>query len=115
MSSSICVYGTVFNNVNTVEASIKSVWKPNYTIIITDNYSTDGTWEKLQEMKKEYNIVLYRLKSTRGKGRDYSLKHCQNNSLAAYIDLDCVYKKIFTKYSTYKSLKYSYTDPNCHI
>ena len=43
---SICVYGTVFNNVNTVEESIRSIWRPDYNIVITDNYSTDGIWEK---------------------------------------------------------------------
>ncbi|WP_162568924.1 glycosyltransferase [Acidianus sulfidivorans] len=92
-----CVYGTVYNNVNTVEDSIKSVWDPEYTIVITDNYSTDGTWEKLQELKKEYNLVLLRLKSTRGKGRDYALRHCPDNSITAYFDLDAKYNENFHK------------------
>jgi len=57
----ICLYATVFNNFNTIDESIKSVWRPGATIVITDNYSTDGTWEKLQELKKEYNLLLYRV------------------------------------------------------
>lgn len=97
MTQEKCVYATVFNNVSTLEDSIKSVWRPNYTIVITDNYSWDGTWEKLQELRKEYNLILYRLKSTRGKGRDYSLKHCPDNSLTAYFDLDCLYNENFHK------------------
>ncbi len=36
---------------NRVEESIKSVFKPNYNIVIVDSYSNDGTWEKLQELK----------------------------------------------------------------
>ncbi len=91
----ICLYGTVFNNFNRIEESIKSVFKPNYNIVIVDSYSNDGTWEKLQELKKEYNLTLYRLKSTRGKGRDYALRHCPENSLTANFDLDTVYNENF--------------------
>lgn len=94
---SICVYGTVFNNVNTVEESIRSIWRPDYNIVITDNYSTDGTWEKLQELKKEYNLTLLRLKSTRGKGRQYALYNCPEGSITAYFDLDNYYNENFHK------------------
>jgi len=94
---SICVYGTVFNNVNTVEESIRSIWRPDYNIVITDNYSTDGTWEKLQELKKEYNLTLLRLKSTRGKGRQYALYNCPEDSITAYFDLDNYYNENFHK------------------
>ena len=97
MSDGICLYANVFNNVNTLEEAIKSVWRPNYTIVITDNYSFDGTWEKLQELRKDYNLLLYRLKSSRGKGRDYSLRHCPDNSKTAYFDLDMRYNENFHK------------------
>jgi len=93
----ICLYATVFNNFNTIEESIKSVWRPDATIVITDNYSTDGTWEKLQKLKKEYNLLLYRLRSSRGKGRAYSLRHCPDNSITAYFDLDLKYNEAFHK------------------
>ncbi len=92
---SICIYGTVFNNYNRVEESIKSIFRSNYNIVIVDSYSKDGTWEKLQELKKEYNLSLYRLKSTRGKGREYALRQCPENSLTAYFDLDTVYNENF--------------------
>jgi glycosyltransferase involved in cell wall biosynthesis len=45
-------YGTVYNNVNTVEKRIESIWRPEYEIVIVDNYSSDGTWEKLIELRK---------------------------------------------------------------
>lgn len=95
MTTDICVYGTVFNSFRTLEQSIKSIFDPSYTIVITDNYSTDGTWEKLQELKKEYNLVLLRLRSSRGKGRDYSLRHCPENSITTYFDLDNIAYKSF--------------------
>ncbi|ARM76130.1 glycosyltransferase [Acidianus manzaensis] len=93
----ICIYGTVYNNVNTVEESIKSVFDPSYDIVIVDNYSKDGTWEKLQELKKDYNLTLLRLKSSRGKGRAYALEHCPENSITAYFDLDTYYNENFHK------------------
>ena len=93
----VCIYGTVFNNANTVEDSIKSIFDPSYDIVIVDNYSTDGTWEKLQELKKEYNLTLLRLKSTRGKGRAYALEHRPDKSITAYFDLDTYYNENFHK------------------
>ncbi|MBW9141966.1 MAG: glycosyltransferase, partial [Candidatus Aramenus sp.] len=72
-----CLYGTVYNNVDAVRESVKSFFSPIYdAIIIVDSFSTDGTYEALEEMRKEYNLTVLRLKSTRGKGRDYALKHC---------------------------------------
>ncbi|MUN28522.1 glycosyltransferase [Sulfuracidifex metallicus] len=95
--ASICVYGTVFNIVNTFEDSVKFVWSPDYDIVIVDNYSKDGTWEKLQELKKEYNLKLLRLKSSRGKGRAYALEQCPENSITAYFDLDVMYNQNYHK------------------
>ncbi|MCH4816420.1 MAG: glycosyltransferase family 2 protein [Saccharolobus sp.] len=92
-----CIYATVFNNALTLEESIKSVWRSDATIVITDNFSTDGTWERLQELRKDYNLMLYRLRSTRGKGRDYSLKYCPENSMTTYFDLDMKYNESFHK------------------
>lgn len=80
-----------------IEKSIRSVFRSSYDIVIVDSYSTDGTWEKLQELKKEYNLTLYRLKSTRGKGRDYALRRCPENSMTAYFDLDTIYNENFHK------------------
>ena len=99
----ICVYGTVFKNVDTVEVSVKSVWRPDYNIVIVDNYSTDGTWEKLQELRKEYNLTLLRFKSSRGRGRAYALEHCPENSITTYFDLDVEYNENFHKVLDYAS------------
>lgn len=91
------VYGTTFNNVDTVEESIASVFAPDVGISIVDAYSTDGTYEKLLELKKEYNLVLARAKCSRGRGRDIALRMCPSGSFAAYIDFDAVYNQNFRK------------------
>ncbi|MGC9122437.1 MAG: glycosyltransferase family A protein, partial [Thermogladius sp.] len=93
----VCVYGTVFNNARYVEESIKSVYRPNYTIVVVDSYSTDGTWEKLLELKRDFNLKLYRYKSSRGLGRQIALRKCPEGSITAYFDLDTVYDKSFHK------------------
>lgn len=90
-----CIYGTVYNNSSTLEESIKSFWRPDSTIVITDNFSTDGTWEKLKEISKEFNLLLFQHKSNRGQGRNYSLKHCPDGSLTTYVDLDTRYNQAF--------------------
>ncbi len=93
-----CLYGTVYNNVDAVRESVKSFFSPIYdAIIIVDSFSTDGTYEALEEMRKEYNLTVLRLKSTRGKGRDYALKHCPDNSVTAHVDLDAIYNKNLEK------------------
>jgi len=93
----ICVYGTVYNNASTVEESIKSVWKPEYEIVVVDNYSTDGTWEKLLGLRKEYNLRAYRYRCSRGLGRNIALHMCSENSITAYFDLDTRYNYAYHK------------------
>ena len=97
----ICIYGTVYNNAHSVEKSVKSVWRPEYDIIIVDNYSTDGTWEKLLELRKEFNIKLYRYRCSRGLGRHIALYKCPENSVTAWFDLDTVYNIAFHKVIEY--------------
>ncbi len=87
-----CLYGTVLNSSRYVVESVKSFFSPIYEkIVIVDSFSTDGTYEALRGMEKEYNLTVLRLKSTRGMGRDYALKHCPDGSLTAYVDLDVIY------------------------
>jgi hypothetical protein len=79
------VYGTVLNNYYTVEQSLKTIWGSCYEIVSVDSFSTYGTYAKLLEFKKEYNIKLFRLRSTRGDGRQGALLHCPLNSVEALI------------------------------
>ena len=91
------IYGTVYNSISTLEKVLNSVYKPEYDITIVDSYSSDGTYEKLCELKKEYNLRIFRLKSSRGYGRAYALRHCPEKSRTAYIDLDVLYNDNFHK------------------
>lgn len=91
------VYGTVYNSVATVEVAIASVFRPEYETVIVDGGSTDGTYEKLLSIRKDYNLQVLRRKCSRGIGRDYALKHCADGSRTAYIDLDASYNINFHK------------------
>jgi len=94
----ICIYGTVYNSVNTVLNTIESVFDPEFSaIVVVDSYSTDGTYEKLKQIEKEFNLTILRFKSSRGSGRGIALKHCPDNSITAYIDLDVTYTPAFRK------------------
>ncbi|WP_080514063.1 glycosyltransferase [Saccharolobus islandicus] len=49
----VCIYGTVYNSVNTILNTIESVFESEFSaIVIVDSYSTDGTYEKLKQLKK---------------------------------------------------------------
>ncbi|MHB8396848.1 MAG: glycosyltransferase [Thermoplasmataceae archaeon] len=89
------IYGTVYNNANGVRQCLESVYNPDYTICVVDNFSTDGTYEILKELRQEYNIQLYRTSCSRGAGRDYALRHCPDGSFTAYFDLDATYNQNF--------------------
>jgi len=62
----VSIYGTVYNNSYVIEDSILSLrnalpdFEESYELVIVDNYSTDGTWEKLLRLKCTVrNMVKY--------------------------------------------------------
>jgi hypothetical protein len=80
----LCLYGTVLNSADTVERSIRSVFRPDADIVITDGGSTDGTYERLLEISKGLQPEVYRaLGSSRGLGRQLALVRCPENSYTA--------------------------------
>jgi len=94
--SKLCLYGTVLNSVDTVERSIRSVFRPDADIVITDGGSRDGTYERLLEISKDYNLRVYRAPgSSRGLGRQIALARCPEGSYTAYFDLDDEYNEYF--------------------
>lgn len=107
----VCIYGTVYNNAPYVEYSVRSVWRPDAEIVVVDSFSTDGTWEKLVELKRDFNIKLYRYKCSRGLGRHIALLKCSENTITSYFDLDTVYNANFHKAidagEVYGSIKYN--------
>jgi len=88
----------VLNSADTVERSIRSVFRPDADIVITDGGSRDGTYERLLEISKDYNLRVYRAPgSSRGLGRQLALMRCPENSYTAYFDLDDEYNVYFRK------------------
>ena len=101
------IYGTVFNNAEYIEYCISSIKLIKLSVKditkialwVVDNYSTDGTIDKLMEMSKnkEYTKYLdfhiYQAKCSRGRGRqialDYAIRYSYSpNDLVMYIDFD---------------------------
>jgi len=99
------IYGTIYNNVDTVETTIKTLTDSikdlfdEIVFVITDNYSDDGTYEKLLELKERYRdskikIDIIREKSTRGKGRQIAMENLIKNydvDFVTYTDFDITY------------------------
>lgn len=53
------------------------------------------------ELRKEYNLTLYRYKSSRGLGRHIALYKCPEGSKTAYFDLDTIYSVAFHRIIEY--------------
>lgn len=93
----VSIYGTVYNNSYIIEDSIVSLYnalpdfEENYELVIVDNYSTDGTWEKLLRLRRVIrNMKLIRYRCSRGKGRDIALRYT-NGDYVMYADFDCIF------------------------
>ncbi len=92
----LSIYGTVYNSVSSVEIVIKNLYNTFYKIkdrieiVIVDNFSDDGTFEKLKEMSENYNIIIYRQKSTRGSGRNLAFQKTEGKYVLNR-DFDDVY------------------------
>ncbi len=95
------IYGTVFNNQGTLINSIESLSKINIEkqFLIVDNFSTDGTYELLGKIKEKYNIVIKRIKCSRGSGRQIAMEigydKATNEDLFMTFDLDTTYTSRF--------------------
>ena len=101
--SKLFIYGTVFNNGDYVESSIRSIEriKPD-RMIICDNYSNDGTYEKILDLNKIFrNIIIFRAKTKRGLGRGLALQklynYAKDSDFCFYIDFDSIYTDEFIR------------------
>jgi len=106
---SVCA--TTFNNVGRLRLCLNSIIKAfeglDYELVIVDNFSTDGTYEILKEYARQYhNIRVFRLKCSRGLGRQVAFKNSIGHSVVT-IDTDTEYdgekiRKILTMYKEQK-------------
>ena len=104
MAIELSIYATVYNNGYIINESINSLINAldqvglSYEIIIIDNFSNDGTWEKIVSIAKGMdNIKLYRMRCSRGRGRNVALNLAQGR-YALYVDLDCIFNKLFSDF-----------------
>lgn len=104
----VSFYTTVYNNAPYIEKSLHSTisvcskLKKKYgidsEIVVVDNYSDDGTYEKMVAISKEanckgINIAIYRVRCRRGLGRQIALTRTKGNYLFFITDMDLVYER----------------------
>jgi len=84
----ISVLILVYNEVKTIERDIISIKKNlknyvNYQLIVVQDGSTDGTYEKLNFLKKRYNLSLNSVKKRRGYTKAFlaGIKSCHNDTI----------------------------------
>ncbi|MGP6206568.1 glycosyltransferase [Cuniculiplasma sp. SKW3] len=92
---SFCV--TTYNSVDTVDTFMKSFEGLDfpYEIIFVDNFSRDGTFEKLKKYERE-NISVIRRKCSRGMGRKIGIEYARYDYISI-LDVDVLYLKLNQK------------------
>jgi len=84
-----------YNEVNTIELIINKIFqsvKLEFQIIIVDDFSTDGSIEKINEIKKKYNLDVILNNKNYGKG--YSIRQgilISNGDIILIQDADLEY------------------------
>jgi len=103
--SSFAFFGTIYNNVHTVDLTLSSINnvidllpEVSFEIAVVDNYSSDGSFEKLQYYQKIFeqksnvkSFKILRRKSSRGLGRQLALL-LTSSEYVIPIDFDCIYR-----------------------
>lgn len=96
----IGVYGTVYNSADTVGVTLRDLERKlpdDFIVVISDNYSSDGTYEILQSFD---NVDAFQVRATRGRGRQLALERLlrRYGGSVQYIfslDLDVVFPDYF--------------------
>ncbi len=92
----ITICGTTYQTAKTLDLSLQSVISAleklgiKYEVVIVDNYSTDGTYEKLLEWTKKIPMRVYRYRCSRGLGRALCVRLARGDYIFM-VDLDRVY------------------------
>lgn len=91
---SVC--STIFNNANRVKRALDLLMKAfknkNFEMIIVDSYSTDGSFEILQEYARRYhNIKVLRKKCSRGLGQQIAFENSRGE-IVIFIHMDTWYE-----------------------
>lgn len=93
----VSIITPTYNSVLFIDNAITSIQRQNYTsweLLITDDCSTDGTWEILQRYQKEdKRIKIFQLEKNSGPGvtRNNSIEHASGRFIA-FCDSDDQWK-----------------------
>lgn len=93
----VSIITPTYNSIRFLDDTIQSIRSQTFTnweLLITDDCSTDGTWELLQKYQEEDNrIKIFRLEKNSGPGvaRNNSIKHAQGRFIA-FCDSDDQWK-----------------------
>ena len=94
----IRIYGTIYNNRKRLPYCLKSLNSLKAKFYIIDNYSIDGTFEYLRNIK---NIMVKKEKCNRGKERQLAMEMAiadsKDNDPIFYVDFDTIYSRRFIK------------------
>ena len=92
---SFCI--TTYNSVDTVDTFMKSFQGIDfpYEIIFVDNFSKDGTYQKLKGYEGD-NVKIIQKKCTRGMGRKIGIDNARY-SYICILDVDVIYLKLCNK------------------
>jgi glycosyltransferase involved in cell wall biosynthesis len=99
--TSVTVLVTVKNSANTIEKCIDSLIElnyKNYSIYVTDAFSTDGTYEILKNLQKKYpkKIMLERIHGNIATAHNHMISKT-NTEFVAMTDADCVVDRNWLK------------------
>lgn len=89
---SVCM--TCFNEVSTVRESLNSLLgqlTDDYEVVIVDNFSKDGTYEKLREFEQSHQVKVIRRRCSRGLGRQIAFENASGKYIISNLDLDDVF------------------------
>lgn len=83
----VSVIVTVFNEIATIDVLVTALQRQIYIpaeIVVVDAYSTDGTWQRLQELQQGSQIPfhLFRVKGNRSTGRNMAIRRAMHPVIA---------------------------------
>ena len=96
---SICT--TCYRSVNLVESFMKPLISlgKDYEVVVVDNYSDDGTFEKLRNY--ESNVISLKKKCTRGKGRQTAMEN-SHGDISIHVEFDVKYSGLSSAIDYYE-------------
>ena len=108
----LCIYITTYNRVQYLKLAIDSILNQsydNFTLIILDNCSTDGTYEYVLSLK-DSRVKYIRHSQNIGGGANinYAFKNCTSEYFCVFHDDDILNEKIIEK-----EIEYMEQNKNC--